>query len=80
MHITLFKALKSVSMTDDQATEVVDAFEEYLAVKIKEANAGLEAKITGVEAQLKAITWLLGFIGVLITIMGLAPSLLKLTH
>lgn len=80
MHIELFTALKAVNVSDEKATQVVAAMEEYMAVKIKDANAGLEAKITGVEAQLKAITWLLGFIGVLIAIMGLAPALTKLIH
>ena len=45
MHIALVKALKSINLSDDQATEVVEAIEEYIAVKIKEANAGLEAQL-----------------------------------
>jgi tellurite resistance protein len=44
MHIELFTALKSVSVSDDKATEVVEAFEEYVAVKIKEATAELVAQ------------------------------------
>lgn len=84
MHITLFKALKSVKMTDDQATEVVGAFEEYLAVKIKEANAGLEAQMKGLEAQQKAQTWLIGTLGSVIAIgvliSALSPIIAKLIH
>ncbi|MBB5712388.1 hypothetical protein [Sphingomonas xinjiangensis] len=71
MHIALFKALKSLNLSDDQATEVVKAFEEYLAVKIKEANAG-------VEAQLKAQTWVIASVGFILAAIGLAPAFLKL--
>ncbi len=71
MHIALFKALKSINLTDDQATEVVKAFEEYLAVKIKEANAG-------VEAQLKAQTWVIASVGFILAAIGLAPAFMKL--
>ncbi|MBB5712820.1 hypothetical protein [Sphingomonas xinjiangensis] len=71
MHIALFKALKSLNLSDDQATEVVKAFEEYLAVKIKEANAG-------VEAQLKAQTWVIALVGFILAAIGLAPAFLKL--
>lgn len=73
MHIALFKALKSVNLSDDQATEVVEAFEEYLALKIKEANAGLEA-------QLKAQTWIIGSVGLLLAVVSLAPAFVKLFH
>ena len=71
MHIALFKALKSLNLSDDQATEVVKAFEEYLAVKIKEANAG-------VEAQLKAQTWVIASVGFILAAIGLAPAFMKL--
>jgi len=84
MHITLFKALKSVSVTDDRATEVVEAFEEYVAVKVKEANAGLEAQLKGLEAQQKAQTWLIGTLGSVIAIgvlvSALSPIITKLIH
>lgn len=73
MHITLFKALKSINLSDDQATEVVEAIEEYLAVKIKEANAGLEA-------QLKAQTWIIAAVGTILAVIGLAPAFVKLFH
>ena len=77
MHIALFKALKSVNVADDKATEVVEAFEEYLAVKIKEANAGLEA-------QQKATNWLIGSLGSVIAIgvlvSALSPIIIKMIH
>ena len=77
MHIALFKALKSINVSDDSATEVVKAFEEYLAVKIKEANAELVA-------QQRATNWLIGSLGSIIAIgvlvSALAPVVSKLFH
>ncbi|WP_317152407.1 hypothetical protein [Sphingopyxis indica] len=46
-------------MSDDAAAEVVKAVEEYVAVKIKDANAEIRA-------QLKAQTWLIGAFGLII--------------
>lgn len=71
MHIELFKALKQLKVTDERATVVVKAIEEYIAVKIKEANAG-------VEAQLKAQTWVIGSVGLLLAVIALAPAIYKL--
>jgi len=73
MHIALFKALKSVKMTDEQATEVVNAVEEYIAVKIQDANKGIEA-------QLKAQTWLIGSFGLIISVAAVAVAFSKLAH
>ncbi|GAA5063590.1 hypothetical protein GCM10023208_34730 [Erythrobacter westpacificensis] len=73
MHVKLYQSLKSVNVSDDAAAEVVDAVEEYLAVKIKEATAGMEAK-------LNALTWLVGSIGVLLSaaaIIGTAAAFFK---
>lgn len=71
MQITLFKALQALKLDDDTATKVVEAFEEYIAMKVTEANAKLEA-------QLRAQTWVIGTIGVMLAIIGLAPIYLKL--
>lgn len=82
MHIKLFRALKSANVSEDDAAEVVKAIEEFLAVKIKEANATLEAQMKGVEAQQKATNWLIGSIGTVIVVSvlvtGLAPTIIKL--
>jgi len=84
MHIKLFRALKKANVPEDDAAEVVEAFEEYLAVKIKEANAGLEAQLKGVEAQQKATNWLIGSLGTVIAIgvlvSALSPIITKLVH
>src|SRR3546814_19439101 len=46
MHIKLFRALKAANLSDDAAAEVVEAIEEYIAVKVQEANKGIESKLT----------------------------------
>ncbi len=71
MQLTLFKALQALKLNDDTATKVVEAFEEHIAMKIKEATAGLEAK-------LNAVLWLLGTMTLMLAIIGLAPIYLKL--
>jgi len=71
MHIKLFRALKAANVSDDAAAEVVEAVEEYIAVKVQEANKTLEA-------QLKAQTWVIGAVGFVLSIIGLAPALYKL--
>lgn len=71
--ITLYKALKSINVSDEQATEVMAAVEEYIAVKINEANKG-------VEAQLKAQTWLICSFGLIISIAAVAVAFTKLAH
>ncbi|MBW6533213.1 hypothetical protein [Sphingomonas citri] len=71
MHIKLFRALKAANVSDDAAAEVVEAIEEYIAVKVQEANKGLEA-------QLKAQTWVIASFGFVLTLIGLAPAVFKL--
>lgn len=71
MHVPLYQALKAIKVSDEQAAKVVESLEEHIAVKISEATKGLEA-------QLKAQTWLLGFIGAILAVTGLAPALAKL--
>ncbi|MDR2857068.1 MAG: hypothetical protein LBV50_04390 [Novosphingobium sp.] len=91
MHLELYKALRSLRLDSDQATGVVEALEEYLAVKIKEATADLEAQMKGIEArlqstesglkaQIKAQTWVIGSVGLLLAVIGLAPAFARLFH
>lgn len=68
MQLTLFKALQSLKLGDDTATKVVEAIEGHIAMKVTEANAKLEA-------QLRAQTWVIGTIGVMLAIIGLAPKI-----
>jgi hypothetical protein len=78
MHIPLYQALKSIKITDEKTAEVVGAFEEYMAVKISEANKGLEARFSALESELKSTKWVIGFIGTMLAIIGLAPVISKL--
>src|SRR3546814_14951437 len=71
MHIKLFRALKAANLSDDAAAEVVEAIEEYIAVKVQEANKGIESK-------LKAQTWVIGRVGFVLAVIGLAPAFIKL--
>lgn len=71
IHIDLYQALKSIKITDEKAASVVASIESYMAMKIQDATKGLEA-------ELRAIKWLLGFIGVLLTIVSFGPIIAKL--
>ena len=71
MHIKLFRALKAANLSDDAAAEVVEAIEEYIAVKVQEANKGIESKLT-------AQTWVIGSVGFVLAVIGLAPAFIKL--
>jgi len=53
MQVTLFNALKSIKVGDDQATAVVEQLEEFMALKIKEANAALEAQNKALESKIE---------------------------
>ncbi len=71
MQLTLFNALQALKLDDDTATKVVEAFEGHIAMKIKEATAGIDAK-------LNAVLWLLGAMSLMLAIVTLAPVYLKL--
>ncbi|MBB6193077.1 5'(3')-deoxyribonucleotidase [Sphingobium wenxiniae] len=74
MQIKLFRALKAANVSEDAAAEVVEAIEEYIAVKVQEANKALESKLT-------AQTWVIGAVGFVLAIIGLAPAFIKMfTH
>ena len=65
------RALKAANLSDDAAAEVVEAIEEYIAVKVQEANKGIESKLT-------AQTWVIGSVGFVLAVIGLAPAFIKL--
>lgn len=85
MQLDLFKALQSIHIEDDKATDVVQSLEGYVAMKIAEANApllakldGLNSRIDGVNAQISSVKWLVSAVGILIAIIGLAPAFDKI--
>ena len=45
MHVTLFRALRSVKVGNDEAQAVVEQLEGYIAMKVTEANAPLIAEL-----------------------------------
>ena len=47
-------------------------------MKISEATKGLEARFSALESELKSTKWVLGFIGTMLAIIGLAPIISKL--
>lgn len=84
MQLTLFKALKSIKVSDDQATAVVEQLEEFMALKIKEATAGLEAqnralesKIDGMKTQLTILSIMLGVISLAVLAGPILAKLIK---
>lgn len=78
MQLPLFKALQSIKIDDDRATEVVVALEEHTAMKIAEANAPLIAELKGVKAQIGALKWMIGLFGSVMAVIGLAPAVFHL--
>jgi hypothetical protein len=67
----LYQALKAIKISDENAAIVVATLEEHIAVKISDATKSLEARLT-------SLTWVMGYIAVLVTIIGLAPVFSKL--
>lgn len=81
MQLPLFKSLQSINIEDDKATEVVEAMEGYIAMKIAEANAPVLAELRNVRSEMKtevgALKWMLGTVGLLLALIGLAPTFLR---
>ena len=91
MQVTLFKALKSVTIDDTLATAIVEQLEDYVAVKIADAtknleaqNKGLEAQIKGLETSIGGLKWQMGVTSAVIAvsalIVGAGAVLTKLIH
>jgi hypothetical protein len=80
----LCRALQAIDLSDTHVGKVVEALEDHLAVTIKDATIGLEGRIDGLEAQIRAQTWLIATLGSVIAIGVLvsapAPIVAKLSH
>jgi hypothetical protein len=63
MHVALFKALQSIKVSDDTATDVVDKLDGHIAMKISEANKGLETKLDSVKQQMTWVMFLVAAFG-----------------
>ncbi|RIV84234.1 hypothetical protein D2V07_14590 [Aurantiacibacter zhengii] len=68
VQITLFKALKEAKVSGENAEKVVSELEEYIAMKITEANAELIAEVKSLRTDVATNRWVLGLIGVIIAI------------
>lgn len=81
MQISFFKALKSVKINDDLATEVVNSLEEYVSMTVKEATAPIMAKLDSIEASNKArfaaLQWTIGILGFIIAAASLFSGFFK---
>ena len=55
MEITLFRALKSISIDDDIAEKVVEAVEEHIEMAVGQAVKPLENKIDTLKAQIDTL-------------------------
>lgn len=84
MQITLFKALKSISIDDASATAVVDQLEDHVETMISNAIKPLEAQNKALESKIDSLRNQLTFTNVLLAIIGLgivaAPIIAKLVH
>ena len=72
MQITLFKAVKSVRIGDELATDVVDRLEGYVETVVNNNITRVEGGLVGIKATLEALKMQMGVIGAMIGIVGLA--------
>ena len=72
MHLELFKALRSLKLSEDQATAVVQSLEAHVVKVTSEAIRRVEAQNQGIEAKLDALRANLTFTTILLGIIGLA--------
>lgn len=52
MQIPLFTSLRAVKVPSDKATEVVDALESHIAMKVEDANKALLGEIKGMNTKI----------------------------
>ena len=91
MHVSLFKALKSIKIDDEAATGVVDDMQRYVeSVVINNMQAvygeltALRGEMKGLAAGMEALKHQVTLTGILISIVGLAvaagPIVAKFIH
>jgi hypothetical protein len=66
------RSVRPISAKHAQASRFLQQspIEEYIAVKVQEANKGIESKLT-------AQTWVIGSVGFVLAVIGLAPAFIK---
>ena len=72
MQITLFRALQSIKVGDDQATAVVERLESHVESVVNNNVKAVEAKLAGMQAMLEAMRMQINFVGAMLGIIGLA--------
>ena len=84
MQITLFRALQSIKVGDDQATAVVERLESHVESVVNNNIKAVEGKLAGMQASLEALRIQVGFVGAMLGVIGLAiaaaPIIAKLIH
>ena len=66
IQITLFKALKEAKVSGEKAEQVVSELEEYIAMKITEANSELVAEVKSLRRDVATNRWIMGLLGLII--------------
>lgn len=74
VQITLFKALKEAKVSSENAEKVVSELEEYIAMKITEANSELVAEVKSLRRDNATNRWVLGLLGLIIALASAAGS------
>lgn len=67
MQVQLFKALQSIKVHDDTATQVVETLESHIAMKVTDANKALEKQLDALSGKLDFQTKIQGFIALTLT-------------
>lgn len=79
MQLSLFKALQSIKIDDDKATEVVEALEGYVTMTVQEATKPILTKLDSIEesnkARFAALQWTIGILGFIIAAASLFSGL-----
>lgn len=70
IQITLFKALRSAKVGNDDATAVVEELEGHIAMKITDATAPLIAKLDSTQREIASLKWMIGTLTAITLIAG----------
>lgn len=77
MHTALFKALKSIGIDDERATDVVNELEAYMKGRMEDVTKPLEGKI---EDLSKTINRFAALVALLAAATAFGPAIAKLVH
>lgn len=69
MQVTLFRALQTIDVSDENAEKVVSSMETFMKTRMEEA-------ITPLKAELSAVKWLIGIFGLIISAASVATGIM----